>query len=247
MRLVELDLADGSERVIDADDQADLSGPIVSDRTGELLGAAYLRDRLVVHAFDARFGTDWEAVRALHHGDPGIGGEDAEERAWIVSFDDDRDPGATFLFDRTSGAAEFLYRSRPWLDPATLAPMTPVAIPSRDGLVLRSYLTLPVGSSGTGLPLVVFVHGGPWARDAWGYDPTVQFLANRGYAVLQVNYRGSTGFGKRFMHAAEHEFAGKMHDDLIDGVEWAIAQGIADPERSGSMAGPTGATRRWSG
>ncbi len=240
MRLVELDLTDGSERVIDADEEADLSGPIVSDRTGELLGAAYLRDRLVVHAFDARFAADWQAVRALHHGDPGIGGEDADERSWIVSFDDDRDPGATFLFDRTSGAAEFLYRSRPWLDPVTLAPMTPVTIPSRDGLDLHSYLTLPVGSSGAGLPLVVFVHGGPWARDAWGYDPTVQFLANRGYAVLQVNYRGSTGFGKHFMHAAEREFAGKMHDDLIDGVEWAVAEGVADPERIGIYGGSYG-------
>jgi dipeptidyl aminopeptidase/acylaminoacyl peptidase len=240
MRLVELDVATGAERVIDADEEADLSGPIVSDRTGELLGAAYLRDRLVVHAFDTRFAADWDAVRALHHGDPGIGGEDAEETSWIVSFDDDRDPGATFLFDRASGNAEFLYRSRPWLDPATLAPMTPVAITSRDGLVLHSYLTLPVGSAGTGLPMVVFVHGGPWARDAWGYDPTVQFLANRGYAVLQVNYRGSTGFGKHFMHAAEREFAGKMHDDLIDGVTWAVAQGIADPDRIGIYGGSYG-------
>ena len=177
---------------------------------------------------------------ALHHGDPGIGGEDAAETTWIVSFDDDRDPGATFLFDRTTRTGEFLYRSRPWLDPQTLAPMTPVRITARDGLVLHSYLTLPVGSSGRDLPMVLFVHGGPWARDAWGYDPTVQFLANRGYAVLQVNYRGSTGFGKRFMHAAEREFAGKMHDDLIDGVNWAVAEGIADPERIGIYGGSYG-------
>ena len=240
MRLVELDIATGQERVIDADDEADLAGPVVSDKTGELLAAAYLRDRLVIHSFDDRFRDDWEAVGRLHHGDAGISGQDAEEAAWIVSFDDDRDPGATFLFDRTRRSSQFLYRSRPWLDPETLAPMTPVAIPSRDGLVLRSYLTLPLGAAGTNLPMVLFVHGGPWARDAWGYDPTVQFLANRGYAVLQVNYRGSTGFGKRFMHAAEREFAGKMHDDLIDGVEWAIAQGIADPARVGIYGGSYG-------
>jgi len=240
MRLVELDLATGAERVIDADDEADLAAPVISDKTGELLAAAYLRDRLVVHSFDARFRDDWAAIGRLHHGDAGISGQDAEEAAWIVSFDDDRDPGATFLYDRSRGSAEFLHRSRPWLDPETLAPMTPVAITSRDGLVLHSYLTLPVGDTGTGLPLVLFVHGGPWARDAWGYDPTVQFLANRGYAVLQVNYRGSTGFGKRFTHAAEHEFAGKMHDDLIDGVEWAITQGIADPARLGIYGGSYG-------
>jgi dipeptidyl aminopeptidase/acylaminoacyl peptidase len=240
MRLVELDPTTGQERVIDADDEADLAGPVVSDKTGELLAAAYLRDRLVVHSFDERFRADWEAVGALHHGDPAISGQDAEEATWIVSFDDDRDPGATFLFDRTTGRSQFLYRSRPWLDPATLAPMAPVAITSRDGLMLHSYLTLPLHADGTNLPMVLFVHGGPWARDAWGYDPTVQFLANRGYAVLQVNYRGSTGFGKRFMHAAEREFAGKMHDDLIDGVRWAIAQGIADPARVGIYGGSYG-------
>jgi dipeptidyl aminopeptidase/acylaminoacyl peptidase len=240
MRLVELDLVTGEERVIDADDEADLSGPIVSDRTGELLGAAYLRDRLVVHSFDEGFAADFAAACELHHGDPGIGGQDADETMWIISFDDDRDPGATFLFDRTRRTGEFLYRSRPWLDPATLAAMTPVRIASRDGLTLHSYLTLPVGPSGRGLPMVVFVHGGPWARDAWGYDPSVQFLANRGYAVLQVNYRGSTGFGKHFMHAAEREFAGKMHDDLIDGVNWAVSEGIADPARIGIYGGSYG-------
>jgi dipeptidyl aminopeptidase/acylaminoacyl peptidase len=240
LRLVELDLATGTERVIDADDLADLSGPIVSDRTGALLASVYVRDRLVVHAVDERFRADWEALGRLHAGDPGISGQDAEETTWIVGFDDDRDPGATYLFDRGTHEADLLYRSRPWLDPETLARMAPVAIPARDGLVLPSYLTLPVGSSGTNLPLVLFVHGGPWARDAWGYDPSVQFLANRGYAVLQVNYRGSTGFGKHFMHAAEHEFAGKMHDDLIDGVNWAIADGIADPARVGIYGGSYG-------
>jgi dipeptidyl aminopeptidase/acylaminoacyl peptidase len=239
-RLVELDPADGSEREIDRDDEADLSGPVVSDLTGELLGAAYLRDRVVMHAFDARFGRDWEAVRALHPGDPRITGQDADETAWVVTFDDDRDPGATFLYDRRSGSAELLYRSRPWLDPATLAPMRPVSIASRDGLRLRSYLTLPLDAEPRDLPAVLVVHGGPWARDAWGYDPQAQLLANRGYAVLQVNYRGSTGFGKRFTHAAEREFAGRMHDDLIDGVEWLVAEGIADRSRIGIYGGSYG-------
>jgi dipeptidyl aminopeptidase/acylaminoacyl peptidase len=240
LRLVELDPADGSERVLDEDEQADLSGPVVSDRSGELLGAVYLRDRIVMHAFDERLARDWETVGALHHGDPRIASQDADETAWIVAFDDDRDPGATYLFDRETVRAELLYRSRPWLDPATLAPMTPVTITSRDGLPLRSYLTLPLGVEPRGLPAVLVVHGGPWARDAWGYDPQVQLLANRGYAVLQVNYRGSTGFGKAFMHAAEREFAGRMHDDLIDGVEWLASEGIADPGRIGIYGGSYG-------
>jgi dipeptidyl aminopeptidase/acylaminoacyl peptidase len=240
LRLVELDPATGEERVVDGDEEADLSGPYVSDRTGELLATFYLRDRVLVKAYDDRFRADWEAVRDIHHGDPAIVGGDAEETAWIVAFDDDRDPGATYLFDRTTHDHEFLYRPRPWLDPATLAPMEPVKIRSRDGLTLPSYLTLPVGARAHRLPTVLFVHGGPWSRDAWGYDPTVQFLANRGYAVLQVNYRGSTGFGKRFTHAAEREFAGRMHDDLIDGVRWAVDQGVADPERIAIYGGSYG-------
>src|SRR5262249_17290397 len=132
------------------------------------------------------------------------------------------------------------HRPRPWLRAEDLAPMRPVRIAARDGLVLHSYLTVPVGVPPRDLPMVLLVHGGPWARDAWGYDAEVQFLANRGYAVLQVNYRGSTGFGKAFMHAAEHEFAGKMHDDLIDGVRWAVAEGVADPARVGVYGGSYG-------
>ena len=240
VRLVELDPADGSEREIARDYEVDLGGPGVSDLTGELRGAVYLRDRVVMHAFDERFARDWEAVRALHHGDPRITGQDAAETMWIVSFDDDRDPGATFLYDRRSGESELLFRSRPWLDPETLAPMAPVRIASRDGLTLHSYLTLPLGVEPKGLPAVLVVHGGPWARDAWGYDPQAQMLANRGYAVLQVNYRGSTGFGKSFTHAAEREFAGKMHDDLIDAVEWLVSEGIADRGRIGIYGGSYG-------
>ncbi len=174
MRLVELDPADGSEREIDRDDEADLSGPVISGLTGELLGAMYLRDRVELHAFDDRLAADWETLRGLHPGDPHITGQDEQETRWVVTFDDDRDPGATYLYDRTTRTAEFLYRSRPWLDPDVLAPMRPVTITSRDGLALHSYLTLPVGVDPVGLPAVLVVHGGPWARDAWGYDPEAQ-------------------------------------------------------------------------
>jgi dipeptidyl aminopeptidase/acylaminoacyl peptidase len=225
---------------VDADEVADLSGPIISDRTGELLGAAYLRDRLVVHAFDEGFGRDWDRLRGLQDGDPHITGTDGDEDLWSVVFDSDTAPGSSWLYDRRTGEGEFLFRSRPWLDPEHLAPMRPVAIAARDGLTLRSYLTLPVGAPPEGLPLVLVVHGGPWSRDAWGYDAEAQFLANRGYAVLQVNYRGSTGFGKRFLHAAEREFAGRMHDDLIDAADWAVGEGIADPARLGIYGGSYG-------
>jgi dipeptidyl aminopeptidase/acylaminoacyl peptidase len=240
VRLVTLDVATGEEVVIDADDEADLGSPIISDRTGELVGAGYRRDRIVLHTFDDAFARDWELVRKIHPGDPMIGSTDDDETLWTVAFDDDRDPGATYLFDRRNGESRLLFRSRPWLDPAILAERTPVRITSRDGLTLRSYLTLPVGVEPKGLPTVLYVHGGPWARDSWGWEPTAQFLANRGYAVLQVNYRGSTGFGKAFTHAAEREFAGKMHDDLIDGVDWIVAEGIADPKRVAIYGGSYG-------
>ena len=240
VRLVTLDVQTGEERVVDADEEADLGAPIISDRTGELLGAAYRRDRVVVHAFDAAFARDWERALHLHPGDPMIGSTDDDEILWTVAIDDDRDPGATYLFDRRTGESRLLFRSRPWLEPTILAERTPVRITSRDGLTLPSYLTLPVGMAPVGLPTVLYVHGGPWARDSWGWEPTAQFLANRGYAVLQVNYRGSTGFGKSFMHAAEREFAGKMHDDLIDGVNWIVGEGIADPKRVAIYGGSYG-------
>ncbi|HWH35250.1 MAG TPA: S9 family peptidase [Acidimicrobiales bacterium] len=239
-RLVRLDLATAEETDICGHDEVDLGGPILRSRTGELLAAIFVVDRLQVVFFDEEFEAKWHRAAALHHGDVAGVSMDDDERTWVVSFDDDREPGATFLLDATTGASEFLFRPRPKLDPATLAPMTTVRIASGDGHTLHGCLTLPLGVEPRDLPLVLVVHGGPWARDTWGYHPEAQFLANRGYAVLQVNYRGSTGFGKAFMHAAEHEFAGKMHDDLIDAVEWAVAEGIADRDRLAIYGGSYG-------
>ena len=239
-RLVAIDCGTGAERTIDGNDDVDLAGLFLRETTGELQGALYVDDRLELHSFDDDLASHWEAVRAIHAGDPGGFSRDAGERVWTVAFDDDRDPGATYLYDRETRAATFLFRPRPWLDPEHLAPMEPVRITSRDGLTLRCYVTRPLDSGPGPHPTVLLVHGGPWARDSWGYHAEAQFLANRGYAVLQVNYRGSTGFGKAFMHAAEHEFAGKMHDDLVDAVGWAVAQGIADPARVGVYGGSYG-------
>jgi dipeptidyl aminopeptidase/acylaminoacyl peptidase len=181
-----------------------------------------------------------QALTALSDGDLGTISSDTSGRRWVVSFLHDTDPDATYLYDHATGESRLLFRPHPQLDPAGLAPMTPVTIPSRDGLPLHSYLTLPVGVEPTGLPMVLLVHGGPWFRDRWGYNPRVQLLANRGYAVLQVNMRGSTGYGKSFTRAAVREFAGKMHDDLVDGVEWAVKAGIADPTRVAIFGGSYG-------
>ncbi len=239
-RLVRLDLLTAEETIVYEHPEVDIGGPVLRDRTDELLAVVAMVDRLEVAFFDEEFERKWAQAAALHHGDvAGISLDDDEQR-WVVSFDDDRDPGATFLLDTATGEAEFLFRPRPQLDPAQLAPMQTVRIPARDGLTLHGCLTLPLGVEPRNLPMVLLVHGGPWARDTWGYHPEAQFLANRGYAVLQVNYRGSTGFGKAFTHAAEREFAGKMHDDLIDGVEWAIEQGYADRSRVAIYGGSYG-------
>ena len=233
-RLVRLRLVDAEEEVVDEHPEVDLTTVVLRERTGELLAAVYLTERLEWHHHDEEFGRRVEAAGALHHGDlQGISRDEAE-RHWVVTFNDDREPGVTFAFDVGSsdgaaGVGRFLFKPRPKLDPRTLAPMRPVVITSRDGLALHSLLTLPVGGPRTGLPMVLLVHGGPWAQDVWGYHPEVQLLANRGYAVLQVNYRGSTGRGKSFTHAAERELGRRMHDDLVDAVAWAVDGGVADP------------------
>lgn len=246
VRLVRLDVQSGEETVIDEDSEADLESPdtrapVLRGRAdGELLAAIYVRDRVVIHPLTERFAPILANLAAIAPGDLASISSDDAERRWVVSFNDDRDPGATYLYDHLTGEATFLFRAQPKLEPAHLAPMRPVRVTSRDGLTLHCYLTLPLGVDPVGLPMVLLVHGGPWARDSWGFDPEAQFLANRGYAVLQVNYRGSTGFGKAFTHAAEKEFAGKMHDDLIDAVEWAVKEGYADPTRVAIYGGSYG-------
>ncbi|MGH3726137.1 MAG: S9 family peptidase [Mycobacterium sp.] len=246
-RLVRLDLSTGQESEVDSHPTYDLSAAlglaptlIRHRRTGELLGVRYLGERQAIHALDPHFAAVLDKLTGLSEGDLAeISSDDAGQR-WVVSFTHDRDPGVTFFYDHTTGDSRQLFRPYPHLNPAALAPMTPVTIGSRDGLSLHSYLTLPVGVEPAGLPLVLVVHGGPWHRDSWGFDPAVQFLANRGYAVLQVNFRGSSGYGKAFTKAAIGEFAGKMHDDLIDAVDWAVKQGYADPSRVAIFGGSYG-------
>ena len=250
-RLVRLDVADGKQYAVDSHPTFDIDTraqvwagmpePLIrSDATGELLGVRYLFERQVIRALDPQFADVLAGLQKLSDGDIGALSSDTGGTKWIVTFNHDRDPGVTYFYDHATGASRLLYRPYPHLAPERLAPMLPVTIPSRDGLDLHSYLTLPVGVPPKNLPLVLTVHGGPWARDAWMYAAGVQLLANRGYAVLQVNFRGSAGYGKAFQKAAIGEFAGKMHDDLIDGVEWAIAQGYADRERVAILGGSYG-------
>lgn len=247
MRLARLDVGTGTETEVDSHPDFDLGAQImlpspfiISEQTGELIGARYYGERQVIHALDSDFAAVLDRLTGLSDGDlSAISCDDSGQR-WVVSFQHDREPGVTYLYDRRTDESRLLFRPYPDLDPAALAPMTPVHFTARDGLDVHGYLTLPVGVEPRDLPMVLLVHGGPWARDVWSYQPDVQLLANRGYAVLQVNFRGSTGYGKSFTQAAIGEFAGKMHDDLIDAVDWAVKQGYADRDRVAIFGGSYG-------
>jgi dipeptidyl aminopeptidase/acylaminoacyl peptidase len=183
---------------------------------------------------------DWDYLSRLAQGDFSISSRDNADRLWVVTYLRDDGPVSYYLYDRKARKASFLFTNRSQLENLKLAKMKPELIPARDGLTLVSYLTVPIGVEAANLPMVLLVHGGPWARDRWGYNGLHQWLANRGYAVLSVNFRGSTGFGKRFLNAGNREWAGKMHDDLIDAVIWAVQNKVADPDRVAIMGGSYG-------
>ena len=249
LRLVRIDLATGEETEVGGHPSHDLDtrsqvfpqlpSPLITDVAGELLGVRYARERQVVVPVAPHFAEVLERLEALSDGDLGPVSVDASGRRWVVAFTHDRDPGATWCYDHATGEARLLFRPFPQRDPEAAAPMTPVTITARDGLALPSYLTLPL-DAGDAPPMVLMPHGGPWTRDPWGYDPVVQLFANRGYAVLQVNFRGSTGFGRAHMQAGIGELARRMHDDLVDAVEWAVTQGHADPQRVAILGGSYG-------
>lgn len=245
--LVRLDLASGDTTFIAADDKADIAAVWLEPRSRK--PQAYGVDYLVqtIEPLDPAIAKDIEALkRALGPGFD-VTSRTLDDRKWIVVVDDPVDALSTHLYDRDSGRVTKLFDQRPQLADAPLAPMVPLEIRARDGLTLVSYLTLPRGSDtkragrpDRPLPLVLNVHGGPWARDSYGYNSEHQWLANRGYAVLSVNFRGSTGFGKSFINAGNREWAGKMHDDLIDAVEWAVGEKIALPDEIAIYGGSYG-------
>lgn len=240
LSVVKRDLENGKEQVIAANPNADVSGIIFNPLTHEMEAVSFNRERIHWKALDPNIEADLKVLADVGKGEFSIVNRDRDLNTWIVAFDSDLHPADYYLYDRKTKKLTHLFESRPALAKYTLAPMKPEVIKSRDGLELVSYLTLPPGVEPKNLPLVLMVHGGPWARDSWGFDLQSQWLANRGYAVLSVNYRGSTGFGKKFLHAGDREWAAKMHDDLIDAVHWAIKAGIADPKRLAIYGGSYG-------
>jgi len=245
--LVTIDVSSGEVSVIAANEQADISDALLHPTSREPLAymAEYLRAEW--QALDDTAAEDLEFLASRLEGDIRITSVTDDMSRMVVYAESPVDPGEFYLYDRKAKAVEPLFATHPDLVDAPLQPMWPVEIQSRDGLALVSYLTLPPGSDSDGdarpeapLPMVLAVHGGPWARDNYGFNSWHQWLANRGYAVLSVNYRGSTGFGKEFVNAAINEFAGKMHDDLIDGVNWAIKEGIAQHDNIAIVGGSYG-------
>jgi dipeptidyl aminopeptidase/acylaminoacyl peptidase len=226
-----LDLATGKTKRLAVDPTADAYAVDAHPATRQVRAIAFDRARIRWQAVDPTVAADLAALAKVDPGDLELLGGDQADKTWVVLFDRDTSPGRYYLWDRANKKATLLFTSHPALEKVELAPMRSLEIRARDGLSLPSYLTLPPGQAPKGLPLVVYVHGGPWTRDTWGYDGAIQWLASRGYAVLQVNYRGSQGFGKKFKNAALKQFARRMHDDLVDGVRWAVKAGVADPKR----------------
>jgi dipeptidyl aminopeptidase/acylaminoacyl peptidase len=239
-RLMTVHLGTGRTEVIAEDSQYDVSGVIVHPDTREIQMVAFTRARQEWDVLDPAIVRDVAAIRELDPGDFDLHSRSNDDAVWIIEFTEDDGPVSYYAFDRTRRTASFLFHTRPDLARYDLASMEPIVFDSRDRLTIHGYLTTPPGVRGEPLPMVLNVHGGPWHRDVWGYDPEAQWFANRGYACLQVNFRGSTGYGKAFLNAGNREWGGKMHDDLVDAVRWAVDAGVADPERIAIYGGSYG-------
>ncbi|MDZ4137303.1 MAG: S9 family peptidase [Erythrobacter sp.] len=241
------DTSTGAKRVIAEDAKADIGSTMRDPLTGEVQAFAvdYLKTEWT--ALDPDIGASLAWLGERLDGDFGVSSRTDDDQTWIVWNDPLTQPVSTYIYDRTAKTLTPFYTSRPALSGMPLQVMHGLEIPSRDGLTLPSYLTLPPGSDADGdgrpdspVPMVLLVHGGPWGRDTYGFNSTHQMLANRGYAVLSVNFRGSTGFGKDFINAGNKQWGLKMHDDLIDATQWAIGKGIAQADKVAIMGGSYG-------
>ncbi len=245
--LIAEDTATGARTVIAENAKADIGGTLRHPTTGvvEAYAANYFKTEWTALDEGVKASLDW--LRERLPGEFGIMARTDDDSKWVVGNDPLTGPSVAYLYDRGARTLTEFYVTRPELEGAPLQPMHALEIPTRDGLTMVSYLTLPPGSDADGdgvpgeaVPMVLLVHGGPWARDGYGFNRAHQWLANRGYAVLSVNFRGSTGFGKAFVNAANLEWGARMHDDLIDAVEWAVGNGIAQRDKVAIMGGSYG-------
>ena len=245
--LMALDTETGAVEELASDARADASQMINHPATHRPQAVAFEYERVTWTVMDQSIASDFERLADGDRGELHAISRSLDDRTWIVAYDRADGPQAYYRYDRESGRLQYLFSNRPDLEKTVLAPMISTVVRSRDQFDIVAYYSLPVGSTKDGadrptepLPAVLYVHGGPWSRDSWGYDPVHQIMTNRGYATISVNYRGSMGFGKAFVNAANGEWAGRMHDDLIDVVDWAVEQGIADRDRIAIMGGSYG-------
>ncbi len=233
--LVAFDMDSGEGTVVASDPKADIDGVMAHPVEKTIEAAAFNYTRKEWQVLDDAIKPDMGYLRTVADGDIEVTSRTQDDKHWIVVYLVDDGPVRYYRYDRGSKKAEFLFTNRKAMEGLPLAKMHPVVIRARDGLDMVSYYSLPIWSEPDGdgkpsapLPMILWVHGGPWARDQWGLDPFHQWFANRGYAVLAVNFRASTGFGKEFLNAGNQTWGTRMHDDLLDAVDWAVAQGIAD-------------------
>lgn len=239
-RLVSVDIATGKRTVIAEDPQFDASFVVSHPRTNKLQAVVFLRERRDFQILDPDLQPDFDALKKVRDADIRDIGRDLADDKWVVAFEGDDAPIYYYLYDRASKKATLLFSNRPALENFKLAKVKPIQYTARDGMNIYGYLTTPAGVDPKNLSMVIFPHGGPWGRDLWGYDPYAQWLANRGYAVLQPNFRSSTGYGKTYLNAGDRQWAGTMRTDLLDGKDWAVKQGVANPAKVCIMGGSYG-------
>ncbi len=235
-----IDVNSGEEHTLASDPRADLDDVVIHPSQHHVEAVSFNYDRRRWTTLDANIKDDFAAIEKAVPGEYSIVSRDLADRNWLIAVTADRKPDCYYTYHRDLRDTKFLFSTKPALNQSDTAAMQFVTIQSRDGLTLPSYLTLPVGIPAQHLPLVLYVHGGPWYRDSWEFRSDVQWLANRGYAVLQVNFRGSSGFGKGFLNAGNKEWGRKMQNDMTDGVQWAVDQGYADPKRIAIYGGSYG-------
>lgn len=240
-RLLKIDLKDKKTDIIAQDPVYDIKSVMINPDTFEIEAVSFEKEKICRLFFDQKVKDDFYNIAKLDNGEFAIMSVDLKNNIWIVAFTKDDGPVSFWTYNRTTKKGELLFYTKPQLLNYKLAKMEPLLFKSRDGLDIHGYITYPVLKERKNLPMVLLVHGGPWGiRDSWGYQPEVQWLANRGYVVVQINYRGSGGYGKNFLNASTKEWGGKMHDDLVDGVNYIIKQGIIDPKKIAIFGGSYG-------
>jgi dipeptidyl aminopeptidase/acylaminoacyl peptidase len=239
-RVVERGIASGAEKIVAFSDEVDAGPYMVNPFTRTLEAVGFEPGRRSWKVIDPSVKGDLDGIAKLNAGDYSIINRDQADKSWLVAFASDRGPTSYYVWNRAEKKGTYLFSVQPKLEGLQLSEMKPIVVTTRDNFRMHGYLTLPAGVAPKNLPMVMFVHGGPWARDRWGFNAYAQWLANRGYAVMMMNFRASTGYGKKWLNAGDRQWGLKMHDDLIDAADWAVKQGYVDAKKIAIMGGSYG-------